>query len=313
MEREANYLAVGSFVLLVLGMAVLFVYWYSAASGHRTLQRYEIYFDGSVSGLTVGSPVRYLGVDVGKVESIRIDPRSDDRVQVLAQIDPTTPVDAHTVAQLSVQGLTGVMFIDLRHEVAGNSRTLLANVPGEKYPVIASRHSNLDALLDSLPNVVAQLEDLLDRASRLLSDRNLDAVDQIVTHLQQASAGLPQTVRNVNQLIAQLRGSVQQANALIATVQADARPAGSDLVATTQRLRVASDNLARASGRIDDFLQQNGNQISGLIRDGVPQLEALLRETRAAAQQIDAVARTLRENPSELLYQPPRHGVSIPP
>jgi phospholipid/cholesterol/gamma-HCH transport system substrate-binding protein len=313
MEREANYLAVGSFVLLVLGMAVLFVYWYSAASGHRNLQRYEIYFNGSVSGLSVGSPVRYLGVDVGQVERIRIDSRSSDRVQVLAQIDPTTPVDAHTVAQLSVQGLTGVMFIDLRQAAPSNARTLLANVPSEKYPVIASMHSNLDALLDSLPNVTAQLEDLLDRASRLLSDRNLDAADDIAKHLQEASSDLPQTVRNANQLIVQLRGTVQQANALLATVQTDARPAGNDLVATTQHLRVASDNLARASGRIDDFLQQNGNQISGLIRDGVPQLEALLRETRAAAQQIDAVARTLRENPSELLYQPPRHGVSIPP
>lgn len=313
MEREANYLAVGSFVLLVLGMTVLFVYWYSAATGHRAFRRYEIYFDGSVSGLSVGSPVRYLGVDVGRVESIGIDARASDRVQVIAQIDPTTPINASTVAQLSLQGVTGVMFIDLRRLTPGSGRSLLANVPSQKYPVIASVHSNLDVLLDSLPDLAAQLDELLDRASNLLSERNVTAVDSIAENLRQATAGMPQTMRDAAQLVAQLRTSVQQANAILGTVRADAGPAGENLVASTRQLRTASDNLARASGRLDAFMTQNGEQISGLVRDGVPQLEGLLRDTRAAAQQIDDLARSLRADPSRLLYQPARHGVTIPP
>ena len=36
MEREARYAAVGAFVLLVLAMAVLFVYWYAEGHEHRT-------------------------------------------------------------------------------------------------------------------------------------------------------------------------------------------------------------------------------------------------------------------------------------
>ncbi len=52
MEREANYAAVGAFVLLVVAMAVLFVYWYSDSVDPRDYTRYEVYFDGSVSGLT---------------------------------------------------------------------------------------------------------------------------------------------------------------------------------------------------------------------------------------------------------------------
>lgn len=313
MEREANYLAVGSFVLLVLGMTVLFVYWYSEASGHRAFRRYEIYFDGSVSGLSVGGPVRYLGVDVGRVESIGIDSRASDRVQVIAQIDPTTPIDPQTVAQLSLQGVTGVMFIDLRRLPPGSGRSLLANVPSEKYPVIASVHSNLDVLLDSLPDLAAQLDDLLDRASHLLSDQNVTAVDSVVANLRQATTGMPQTLREAGELVAQLRTAVQQANAILGTVRADAGPAGENLVASTRRLRTASDNLARASGRLDAFMAQNGEQISGLVRDGVPQLEGLLRDTRSAAQQIDGLARSLREDPSRLLYQPARRGVTIPP
>ncbi len=84
MEREARYAAVGAFVLLVLAMAVLFVYWYTEGHEHRDYTRYEVYFDGSVSGLARGAPVRYLGVDVGRVvrmqhRSAQFEPRGGDR------------------------------------------------------------------------------------------------------------------------------------------------------------------------------------------------------------------------------------------
>ena len=116
MEREANYVAVGAFVLLLAVMGLLFVYWYAYSHQHRDFVRYEIYFDGSVSGLTEGGSVRYLGVDVGRVQRIRIDPRADNRVQVVADIDSTTPVSDRTLAKLSLQGITGLLFIDLQQE-----------------------------------------------------------------------------------------------------------------------------------------------------------------------------------------------------
>ncbi|MFO0450872.1 MAG: MlaD family protein [Pseudomonadota bacterium] len=58
MERDANYVAVGTFVIVVLAMATVFVLWYSRAQDRREYQRYEIYFTGSVSGLNEGSTVR---------------------------------------------------------------------------------------------------------------------------------------------------------------------------------------------------------------------------------------------------------------
>jgi len=66
MDRDANYVAVGAFVLLVVAMAVSFVLWYTNQQDKRIYLRYEIYFPGTVSGLTPAA--RALpGVDVGKV------------------------------------------------------------------------------------------------------------------------------------------------------------------------------------------------------------------------------------------------------
>src|SRR5579862_8534817 len=96
MDRDANYVAVGAFVLLVIAMAVSFVFWYTEQRDKRSYERYEIYFPGTVSGLSAGSQVRYLGVDVGKVVHIKIDPEQRNRVLVIADIDSTAPIDERT-------------------------------------------------------------------------------------------------------------------------------------------------------------------------------------------------------------------------
>jgi phospholipid/cholesterol/gamma-HCH transport system substrate-binding protein len=315
MEREANYLAVGSFVLLVLVVGILFVYWYSGANERlRHFQRYEIYFDGSVSGLSEGGPVRYMGVDVGRVETIGVDPRASNRVQVLADIVTDTPVSSHTVAQLSLQGITGVMYIDLRQlSPLDSGRRLLANVPSQRYPVIPSVHSDLDLFLGSLPDLASRLNDLIDRASGLLSQQNVDALHDMVANLNKATAGLPQSARELQELLKTARDTVDEMRQLVANLHGASQTASVDVVAAVQKLRATSDNLASASARLDAFVAHNGDQVSGLVSDAVPQLESLLRESRTAITQINELARTLNDNPSRLLYQPKPHGVAIPP
>jgi phospholipid/cholesterol/gamma-HCH transport system substrate-binding protein len=314
MEREANYVAVGIFVLLMVVMGVLFVYWYSDSRDHRNYARYEIYFDGTVSGLSDGGPVRYLGVDVGRVERIRIDPRAANRVQVVADIDATTPISEQTLAQLSLQGVTGLLYIDLEQERdSDRGRRILAMVPSENYPVIRSAHSDLDQFLSSLPNLTAHLNDLFDHTSRLLSDSNLRSVSRLIDNLDQAAARLPASTRDLNELLGELRTTVAKAQALIEDVHGTTRTGSVDFLAAVQKLRMTSDNLAATTSTLNAFAAENRAELSGFIAVGLPQLEALLRDTRTAAQQVTELSRNLNENPSLLIYQPPAAGMVIPP
>jgi phospholipid/cholesterol/gamma-HCH transport system substrate-binding protein len=314
MEREANYVAVGIFVLLMAVMGVLFVYWYSDSRDHRDYERYEIYFDGTVSGLSEGGQVRYLGVDVGRVQRIRIDPRAANRVQVVADIDSTTPISDRTLAQLTLQGVTGLLYIDLEQQREDdNRRRILAAVPSERYPVIRSAHSDLDQFLSSLPTLTAHLNDLVDRASRLLSDGNIQSVSRVVTNLDLATAGLPRTARNIDALVDTLHEDTDDAKRLINDLHASTQSASVDFLAAVQKLRATSDNLASASGTLTLFANENRDRLNNFVSEGLPQFEALVRDGRAAAQQISELSRSLRENPSRLIYQPPVSGVSIPP
>jgi phospholipid/cholesterol/gamma-HCH transport system substrate-binding protein len=310
MERETNYAAVGAFVLLIALAAALFVYWYSDSRDHHDYDRYEIYFTGSVSGLDRGAAVRYLGVGVGRVYSMRIDPRDSGRVQVVVDIDSVTPISKHTVAELQLQGVTGLLYIDLMDD-RENQRVTPA-IAGLKYPVIRSAPSRFDVFLSSLPELVAGANDVVRRANRLFDEDNLKAVTHAIGNLESASRSLPQTARELNALVSELRGASADLSAAAHSAHGVISAVGPDLEHATQRLRTVADNLAGASDELNQILTENRQDIRSFTRDGLPEIERFVREGRAAAADIRALSNSLREDPTQLLYQPAERGVEIP-
>lgn len=313
MEREANYVAVGLFVLLLVTMAGLFVYWYSGTREHHDYRRYEIYFDGSVFGLSKGSEVRYLGVEVGRVRDIRLDRRAADRVMVIVDIDATTPVSDRTLARLSLQGVTGLLFIDLQQQRPGMAyRRILEAVPSQQYPVIRSVRSDFDVFVSSLPDLTTRFGELVARANALLSDRNIAAVSRLAANLDRASASLPDTTRDAAQVMADLRATAADAREITAELRTAVRTAGPDLAAGMQRLRTTADNMVSASARLDALIEENRADVRGFTHETLPELQALARDAREAARDFQELTRGLRENPSQILYQPARAGVEVP-
>ena len=314
MEREANYVAVGAFMVLVTIMAALFVYWYSDSQDARHYNRYEIYFDGSVSGLSQGGQVRYLGVDIGRVVRIRLDQRVADRVQVLVDIDSSAPISARTLAELSLQGVTGLLYIDLQQQRAGATpEQLMEIIASDRYPVIRSIRSNFDVFLSSLPAVAGRVGELATRANLLLSDQNIAAFTRLAANLDRAGGTLPQTAHDAGALIAQLRGATVEVNAVIAKVRAAAETGAPDLAAALTQLRTTSDHLAVASTQLDGLIVENRADLSGFVHQGLAQIEALARDSRAAAREFQQLSHSLRDNPSQLLYQPVSSGVEVSP
>jgi len=310
MEREANYAAVGAFVLIIALLGALFVYWYSDSREHRSYNRYEVYFNGSVSGLDRGAAVRFLGVGVGRVVDMRVDPRDPSRVQVIVDIDAATPVSDDTVAQLQLQSaVTGLLYIDLRH---ARSDQLPPAVPSIRYPVIRSAPSRFDVLLASLPKLVAAADELIERADRFLSDENLAAVTHAVANIEKASGTLPQTLRDTQALVAQLRFASTDLSATARTARTTLDAAAPDVRAAAEKLHVIADNLGNASSQLSQTIAENRQDVRSFARDGLPEIERFVREGRAAAADIRALADSLRDNPGQLLYQQQERGVEIP-
>ena len=140
METRANHLLIGTFVLVVTAGAFGFVLWLAKLDIDREFQSYHICFEGSVSGLSLGSDVLYRGIPVGTVTEILIDPEDPGRVLVAVDLASTTPIRQDSIATLEVQGITGVSLIQIGG--GGHDSPVLQAEPGAAFPVIRALAPN---------------------------------------------------------------------------------------------------------------------------------------------------------------------------
>jgi phospholipid/cholesterol/gamma-HCH transport system substrate-binding protein len=311
MERDAHYVAVGAFILLVVAFAVGFVLWYTDANDGLVYERYEIYFTGSVSGLDRGSPVRFLGVDVGSVRRLTIDKNDPSRVQVVVEVDENAPVSAATRASLGLQGVTGLLYVNLKEQSDVDRSAPLRQ--GSQYPVIEAVESDFDAFLASLPELMGRANTLLERFSRVVSDENLDGIADTIKSLRDTMKTMPQTSKDVQQLVAELRATVVEIHAASESLRAMTDESRPEVNAALKRMTDVANNLAEASLRVDRFTKQSEVQLGNFTDQGLFELERLMRETRQAAREFRDLSRSLQENPSQILYEPPESGVEIKP
>jgi ABC-type transporter Mla subunit MlaD len=88
--------------------------------------------------------------------------------------------------------------------------------------------------------------------------------------------------------------------------------AGPQVAQILERTRQVSENLAVTSKHLDEFIAQNEKGVARFTDRGLPEFERLLREGREAAKDIRELSRSLKQNPSQLIYEPSYRGVEVP-
>ena len=168
METDKHYFVEGLFIIALLAGAALFSVWL-VSSGHRDDVLYRIHFAESVSGLALGDPVKYRGVDVGTVKAMALDPADPRQVQVEVKLRKNAPVKTDTRATLKLKGLTGTVFIELSGGSAA-ATSLLAATPEGQIPEIPSEKSSLAAIVDELPKLIAKFSAIEDKTNKVVAD-----------------------------------------------------------------------------------------------------------------------------------------------
>src|SRR5713226_4270960 len=141
METDKHYFIEGLFIIGLSVGAAFFAVWL-AGSGHRDDVLYRIHFTDSVSGLALGDPVKYRGVDVGAVKAMTIDPADPRLVQVDVKLRKNAPIKSDTRASLTLKGITGVVFIELTGG-SPDAPSLLAVTHKDQIPEIPAEKSSL--------------------------------------------------------------------------------------------------------------------------------------------------------------------------
>jgi len=299
-----NYAVVGGFVLLLGAALIAGVLW--LASGGAWQKKYDLYLameDESVAGLNLNAPVKYNGVDVGKVQDIRLDSVNPERVRLILAIERATPIKVDTVAVLRTQGLTGIAYVELRGG-AHDAAALLAAGPG-LLPEIRTKPSLSARLENILTTVLAKLDSTSNNINALLSDENRLAVKSALADIATVSrtlaarkdtldAGLASAARtfdNSARVTAQLGPVIDRVGPLIDRVGRSA-----------DAIEKLGNEAALASTSAGKTVDAVGADVKRLTAETVPEMTRLLGELNVLSASLRRLSEQTERNPSSLLF-----------
>jgi phospholipid/cholesterol/gamma-HCH transport system substrate-binding protein len=199
METRARYALIGLFILAMIAATFGFVYWLENKGGFAERETYRIKFQGSVSGLLIGSAVLFNGIRVGEVTGLGLNADAPQDVIATIAVARGTPIRSDTVVNIETQGLTGGAAVALKGGSA--SSPLAAGEGGAPALLIAAPQAGQDwtqAARDAfqrVDDILAQNSESLHSAIENIdtfSDalaRNSDKVDGILAGLERMTGG----------------------------------------------------------------------------------------------------------------------------
>lgn len=303
METRASHLLIGVFVVLFTSAIFGFITWLVRAEVDREVAYYDIEFTSAVSGLGVGGDVRFNGVKVGAVSSIRIDREDPRKVRVRIEVGAETPVRSDSVATLELQGVTGVSYVQIS---AGSSQAsmLPARSRGE-IPVIASRPSRIAELFEGAPDLINRSIVLVDRFADLVNEENRKHLGLIVADINKLTNAIARREQEIGRIIEALeRGSndfAETSRSLRSVAaKADGAMNGVDDLVRDGRRAVAS--IAAASEEAHAILAENRRPIENFTNDGLAEIRRFVNEARILVGSIARVAARIEDDPSQVLF-----------
>ena len=311
MFKGNKNLVVGLFVSIAIAAFISFVLWLTGRSGVEEMKRYSMFFERDVSGLAVGGPVKFMGVNIGSVISMEIAHRQDIQVRVDIEILESTHVDSGTYGSLAFQGITGVAVINLNSDSITHEPLVL--MPDVEYPVIPVRDVGFAAVLSSAPRIMDRLDGLLEQATMLLGEEkresiarslgNVEALTESLAGSSDPSAALP---ADVNRTLADIRAVVGQLQEIVGQAQPD-------ITSTLQNLNRSSENLAKLTARLDTWMQENEAALNRFVEDGLGEAPALISGARQTLRELEKLMSELQNDPSRLIYKPREDALEIEP
>jgi phospholipid/cholesterol/gamma-HCH transport system substrate-binding protein len=291
METRSNYIMVGAVTVALLAGVLLFIVWLAGLSNKST-KCYDIYFAQAVGGLNKGSNVTFSGVPVGQVSKISLLPSRPEFVWVRIDVDEQTPVLQGTTAQIKGVGFTGVSEIQLDGAARGSPPISQAGPQG--CPVIPASTGGLGALLNSAPELIDRIQRLTERLTELLSDKNQNAISDILENIDQTTAVLAKRAPDLADAIGDARVAVRNAGIAaqhVATltdstnrlVNEQGRPAAEDLRKAIASIQKAADNL-------DAMISDARPGIQNFSKSTLPEANRLVRDLRDLSVSLKAVS-----------------------
>jgi phospholipid/cholesterol/gamma-HCH transport system substrate-binding protein len=301
---------VGAFVLLLGTILIVGVLW--LASGGSLQKKYVLYLailDESVAGLNINAPVKYHGVDVGKVKSIDLDTNNPELVRLIFAIERDIPIKVDTVAVLKTQGLTGIAYIEL--DGGAKNAAPLEVSENEEYPIIQTKPSLSTRLETVLTTVLAKLDNTSSNVDALLSVENREAfkntlanmqtvtkaiaarsteIDAGIVNASRAASNTAQATQKLNPMLDKLEPVINQLSVTIDQINRSATA-----------IERAGNEAATATASASKTVESVGTNIEQYTAETLPEVQRLLLELNELSASLTRLSEQTERDPASLL------------
>jgi len=302
LENKARYTIVGLFVLVFTIAMVAFILWLARYDANEiNAKEFRLYSKSSIAGLNKNSIVEYKGLDIGTVNSIEIDPKNLEQIEIILKITKPNVIKTNSYAIIQSQGVTGNKTIEIE---GGTQEAKLLEPKKGSFAIIPLKKSFLDKLTSSAGNISSQIETVLKRFEILLSDKNIENIDQILINTNSSTKNLEETMLKVNDIVGNslvktLKNIDSMTNSIDVVVK-------EDITKTIKKIDTLSQNFNFLSEDIHDIITSD---VKNLIKDlrktvnSTQNIDKVLDELENTLQKIDTTVEDFSQNGGDMIFK----------
>jgi len=300
MYSRVNYTIVGIFVLVFGTGMVWFAFWLAKFDLQQEFDTYRLEMQESVAGLSIDSDVQLRGVEIGRVSKIQINPQNIEKVEVFVEIKRDIPIKEDMVASTQMFGVTGLLSI----EITGGTNAAKTLEPTEKFiPLIKTEPSFLTKLTGDINGVGSKIEDLLTKSQKLLSDQNIQTMENILNNVEKVTARGVEveekvivTLEDFRVVMADISTKLSEAITDFDQIQKDFAQIKGVTVPTIDKLMETSKNFNRVTLKVEKSIERGDYNLKKIFEPMLVDIDILLG-------QLNEMSRSIENNPSDLLFK----------
>jgi paraquat-inducible protein B len=322
MSQKISAALIGAFVVGALVLVIVAVIVFGSGQLFRKTQEFVLYFGGSVNGLRIGAPVKFMGVEVGSVKDIRLEMQGASGVHmipVIIEIDlkkvirrgvaKEEAMDPNTIREFVKQGMrgqlltesfvTGVLYVGFDWFPKTPLRFVQQSGGHFQYEEIPTVPTGLEEAQDAIVRVVKKLDDIDFKAAINSLTKTSDRVGELAS-----SPSLKSILRSLDSDMPELRGAILDLRRLTATADTNITNVSGELRRT---LTAAQGTIEQIAATMKEA-QTTIVSLRATVDPNSPtvyELTKSLREVAGAASSIRLLADSLDHNPQALILGKP--------
>lgn len=313
METKANYVLIGAFVLLAAGALALFTLWIAGNPFSRSYKDYDVIFNGPVNGLSEGGEVRFNGIKVGEVTTLRLDRMDPNRVIAHVRVEAQTPVRTDSVAQLNFMGITGVTFIQI---LAGDPNAPLLTATNGETPQIPTSRTLVDELFQGGQDLLGVSGDTIKKVNELLSEENLQHLTSTLSNLDRAIAKIAEddgiideatsALANINTAAEALGTAASSVDVAATSFSKDFNKLTTEVSGVVEKLDPTLDEARLAMANVNETVEQVNTSLTPAATRALRQVGNTAADLQAMMARLKALLAQVEQDPSRFVYQQPQ-------